>query len=239
MVYSKVEVEYLGDLKMAQIELVSRESLAKENWWLKLEAKEQRVVLVETQALTEALVTYGMSRLAVGEHLNNLQAVLAPKKMFGKFLKTQCRFSVATAHRYIDSYLKTKDRIPEAILRTAIARGYDVIDAKVVDKLPPPKTEDREKIVTYLEKVESARKEARQITAIPDYDSEVMKKEVINFIGLRYDRLPANPRLRQKWASEVIGMMLFRFKMKSSEFDPIEIPVGFQVVRGRPRVTAA
>lgn len=232
---------------MPQIELVSRESLSKEKWWGKLEASEQRSVLLETQALTEELVKHEMSRLGMGKHLKNLRSVLEPKKIFVKYVKSRYgdQFSIATAYRWIEIYENTEDKVPDVVLSTAIAHGYDVISTGMMEKMktiPQPKTQDRVKIVHYLEKVKAAQKasetEERSVTAFPEYDLEVMKKELINFAGLRYDRLPQAPKVRQKWATEVIGMLLSRFNMKATEFNPIEVPEGFRVVRGRPKSAA-
>jgi len=167
-------------------------------------------MLLETQALTEEMVKFGMSRLAIGEHLLRIRGVLEPKRKFVSYLRTQCRFSKATAYRYIETYIKVKDNIPDLVLRTAIARGYDIIDLTIVEHLPPPNTQNRTKIIKYLERIEEARKVERSNSATePDYavDPDALIREALNAVANRFDRLPTDVRVRRRWIEKLIGML--------------------------------
>jgi hypothetical protein len=225
---------------MPQIELVTRASVAQTDWWSALEPAEQRTVLIEAQALVEEMVKFGLARLAIGEHLANLQAILEPKRIFQKFLKSHFRQSKATAYRYIERYQYVKDRIPDLVLRTAIAHGYDIIDAQIeiMDKMPPPKTQDRAKIVKYLEKLEAASKEGKAAEPLPEYDEETLLREAFNFVLTRLRRLPNNSRTRSRWFERLTGMVLSEAALRVDEVAPVEVPEKFRVVRGRPRLTA-
>ncbi len=225
---------------MPEIELVTRSSVTNTDWWGVLTASEQRTVMIETQALTEEMVKYGMSRLAIGERLLNLREILEPKRKFVNFLNTQCRFSRATAYRYINTYLSVKDRVPEVVLRTAIARGFDITNAALVEKMPPPKTHDRTKIVKYLEKMEEYRREERSTAAEPEYDPDLLMREALNFVSMRFSRLPLNNRARGEWLEQLIGMILSDFGVrKEQSFAPVPVPEAFRVMRIRPKVESA
>ena len=225
---------------MQEIELVTRASVTNTDWWGVLTASEQRRVLIETQALTEEMVKYGMSRLAIGERLLNIRDVLEPKRKFVNFLNTQCRFSRATAYRYINTYLSVKDRVPELVLRTAIARGFDITNAALVEKMPPPTTHDRTKIVKYLEKVEEYRREERSTAADPEYDPDTLMRETLNFVSMRFSRLALSAKQREEWLEQLIGMILSDLGVQEEQsFAPVPVPEEFRVIRGRPRITSA
>jgi hypothetical protein len=224
---------------MPQIELVPRSSLTQMKWWNVLTPSEQRTVLLETQGFVEHRVRCGLSRLEMGKHLQALRDILEPKRIFTKFVKTQCNFSVATAYRFISDYEQISERVPEPVLRTAIARGYDVLDPEIIKKLPPPKTEDRNKIVKYLEKVEIARKEEKANAPDPEYDPELLMREAFNFVIMRFNRLPNDTRGRNKWLKVLIGMLLTELAGgEEHTFPPVPIPEGFRAVLGRPRHAA-
>jgi hypothetical protein len=209
------------------------------DWWSVLSASEQRAMLIETQALTEEMVKFGMSRLAIGEHLLNIRSVLEPKRKFVNFLKTQCRFSKATAYRYIETYMRVRDNVPDLVLRTAIARGYDVIDMTIIEKLPPPKTQDRTKIVKYLERIEEVRRSERSTSQEPEaaYDSDTLMREALNFVSIRFGRLPNDKKLRSRWVGRLIGMVLTELGSKEEQaFAPVDVPDEFRVPRKRSRL---
>ena len=227
---------------MPQIELVTRASVVSTDWWSVLTSSEQRTMLLETQALTEEMVKFGMSRLAIGEHLLNIRSVLEPKRKFVSFLKTQCRFSKATAYRYIETYMRVRDNVPDLVLRTAIARGYDVIDMTIIEKLPPPKTQDRTKIVKYLERIEEARRNERSTSQDPElqYDAETLMREALNFVSMRFGRLPEDKKIRTRWVGRLIGMMLSELgSTEEQAFAPVNIPDDFRVTRKRSRMISA
>jgi len=139
------------------IELAKRASVISTDWWKVLTASEERSMLIETQAYRAD----GQLRhvaTAIGEHLRDIPNVLEPRRKFVAFLEMQCRFSKATAYRYVETYVKVRGNIPDLVLRTAIARGYDVIDMTLIVPLPPPNTQDHTKIVKYLGQIEGAGK---------------------------------------------------------------------------------
>jgi len=226
---------------MPQVELVTRASLINTDWWSVLTASEQRAMLIETQALSEELVRFGMSRLAIGEHLHKIQTILEPKRKFVNFLKTRCRFSRATAYRYIEAYTKVKNNVPDLVLRTAISRGYDVIDMMMMKKLPPPKTQDLKKITRYLETIEKVRRAERPSQEVDaKYDPDILMREAFNFVSVRFNRLPDNGKSRSVWMGQLVGMMLTSLGVEEEQaFAPVNVPKEFRAVRGRPKMISA
>lgn len=226
---------------MPQIELVPRSALTTTKWWSKLNAGEQRLVLLETQSFVEHRVRCGLSRLAMGKHLLAIKEVLDHKGLWTAFLKSQCNFSRATAFRYIAEYQRTAERLPEIILRVAIATGYDTIDAKTVEKLPPPKTTDRAKIVTYLKKLSTAASDRRKRTAEPEeLDSDAALRECLHFVKKRFERLPSGSRSRNRWLEQFVGMLIDDLGIKEEHsFTPVPVPSNLRVLPGRPRLDQA
>lgn len=226
---------------MPQVILVSREELAQEKWWAKLDPAEQRTVLLETQGLTEQIVMWEMSRLAMGKHFKALQAVLEPKRIFTKFCRRFSRlFSVKTIYRWIALYDGTGKEVPELVLHTAIAQGFDIINERMIQqmkKTPLPKTHDRAKIVKYLEKVEATVKEEK-VVEIQRYTPEIGMKAAFHSVMRHYKKVP--PDKQSGWMEELIGLLMTKAgMMKKKPFAPVAVPKAFEVARGRPRLTAA
>jgi hypothetical protein len=226
---------------MPQVDLLPREFLTTTDWWGDLSPSEQRTVLIETQAINQERVTIGMSRLAIGEHLAKVRSILKPKRIYGRYLRSQFRLSTASADRWIQIYEETKDDVPEIVLRTAIAKGYDVIDTEMVKRIPPPKTHDRHKIVQYLEKLDEARREEQRASlADHEYDYETLMREALNFAGLRYSRLPEDMRTRHRWRKQFISMFLAETgATEEISFAPLPVPESLRVIHGRPRTISA
>lgn len=224
---------------MSQIQLIPRAALEKMSWWSELSASEQRIVLVEAQGLNEEMFKHGVSKLAIGEHLLKIQEVLEPKRKFTKFLKSQFRsVSPATAYRYIQNYTTTKDRLPEIVVQTAMTQGYHVIDMDMVEKMPPPRTQDRTKIIAYLDRLRLEKKVLSKEEGTED-DPRTMARECFNFICSRLDRLPNNSRSRINWLYSLFGMLMTQLGIgEEQSVTPADIPEGFRAIRGRPRIVA-
>lgn len=226
--------------------LVPIESLTALSGWEKLPASEQKAVEKETQALAYSMLEVGYSRLAVGEHLTNLQTILEPKRMFSKFLKIH-RFNRSTAYIHIAAYKNAKSTLPPAVLKVAMARGFKMLGdsedrplgvyTEAVKALPPPKTEDVTKIERWLIEVEERRMKIRPVSGhmVVSVDSDTLKKECFRFFESRYKKLPQNHKTRMRWTEDLIGMMLSLLGVGGAKsFGPTAVPEGFRAVRGRP-----
>lgn len=204
--------------------------------WDSLEKEEQDVVTAETSALDKALRDEGNARIAVGEHLYNIREVLEPKRVWNKFLLSITRFSRATAYRYISVYTAAKNLLPEPVMQAAMLRGMNRIDLDAVRELPPPRSSNVTVINEYLNELSNRPSAPREET----YDPNLLKRECLNFVKLRYDRIPAVGRSRSAWLTSLIGMMLTQHGItQPTTITPVPIPESFKVARGRPAQKAA
>src|ERR1700733_7674065 len=103
---------------MAQIQLIPRSAMESIAWWKSLTASEQRAVFLGTQALSEEMEKYGLSKLAIGQQLVRLREILEPKRKFCDYLRRNFpTCSVATAYRWIEQYETAKEKLPESFMK--------------------------------------------------------------------------------------------------------------------------
>lgn len=211
-------------------------NLATIDGWEKLEPNEQTLVRDEALALDTALELEGKAKLSVGEHLYNIREVLEPKRMFTKFLTSLHRgFSRATAYRYIDMYTAAKTLLPEPIIKAAMLRGANRINVKAIEASPPPDTTNVVKINEYLDSIEHPFR-----AHTPESNPEVLKKECVNFVTSRFERLPRAGRTRPAWMVSFLGMCLAGAGYTTPiTVEPVAIPEYYRGTRGRPKAAAA
>lgn len=222
--------------------------------WTALTAREQALVEKETKALGEALIGYGRSRLAIGEHLTRVREVLEPKQLFSKYLVAY-NLKRSTAYKHITAYENASKSLPEPFLRVAMARNMNMLGdspekplgiyTDVTKRLPPPRTEDPRKIHEYLDTVEEARlRKKRNVRKSKvdeiEYDADTLLKECYRFVDIRLQKLPARGRARRQWMDRLVGMMLTRIGVSGSHsFEAEAVPEDFIAVVGRPRKDSA
>lgn len=237
--------------------LVPETAYTELNWWERLDPQEQNKVKAEGEQLAVALLNHGRSRLAIGEHLRNIQAVLEPKNLFVKFLKN-FHFSVKTAYRYMNGFTNAQRELPASVLSAAMARGYNMIGeteqkplgiyTSAVRQLPPPANPTPEQANQWLDSVEQVRKktrstpeagfatEAEAITQSP----ELLLKECYRFIENRFKKLPENARERSRWMKDLIAYEMSLIGLeKSTPIMPKAAPSDFKAERGRPRLVTS
>jgi hypothetical protein len=226
-------------------------------WWSKLNEQEQQVILAEGQGLAGALLTMGRSKLAIGKHLTNIQATLAPHNVWLKFLRVY-HFPVRTAQHFIAGYKNALAAIPEPILKEAMARGMNIIGdtedkplgtyTAAVAALPPPPTPTPAQVVTYLEQLENVRRQTKHGAETPTSlvikpaDLGLATKVLYKTFSHWLRRLPTDRsgKIKMKFLSTVVGMFLAEAGITSQQtFGPQAIPAEFRIGRGRPRLTAA
>lgn len=230
---------------------IHTDAFSKLSWWKKLNPQEQTAVIGESQLLGTALLAFGQSRMAVGQHLEKLQSLLEPHNVFQKFLKT-FRFSTRTAYRYISGYRNASSLLPEPIVKAAMTRGLPLVGdtavkplgayTEVVKTLPPPPAPTELQANQYLDAIEKMRRETRtsNVFELPVGDPTTLLKECLRFVATRYKRLPQNKRTRDAWMNRLIGMQLAEFGIVGQHtFASIPVPAEFQVQRGRPKTVAA
>jgi hypothetical protein len=224
---------------MAQIGLIPRAAMETMPWWKTLSPSEQRSVLLTTQSLSEEMERHGLSKLAIGRHLVKLREILEPKKRFCDYLRRNFpTCSVATAYRWIEHYESAREVLPEGFMRVAMSQGYHVIDAELVEKNPPPRTQDRAKITAYLMKLKDERKKSRAIRSEETVDQQALMRECFNFVLSRFERLPQNNKQQTLWLSTLFGTLLSELGVDGDQLvRPMAIPDGFRAVKGRPKST--
>ena len=234
-------------------QLVPAEAFATLQGWDKLNEDEQNTVITEGHNLAVALLAHGNSRIAIGEHLSKLRSVLEPHNMFTRFLKN-FHFSKRTAYRYISGFENAKARLPEVVLKAAMARGVNIIGESevkplgiytdAVKKLPPPQHPSVEQANTWLTQVEQVRKDVKQQASVgftmPEpMDVQMALKESFRFISTRYKRLPNNSKVRGAFVRTLVGMILTELGVSGPQtFSPTAVPEDFRAQRGRPRELA-
>lgn len=241
-------------VKHVDTALVPVETFTELNFWQELNDKEQATVIQEGEQLAVAMLNYGRSRLAIGEHLFNIQRILEPKNVFTKFLSKVCHFSPKTAYRYINGYKNAQQMLPETVLKAAMARGYNILGdteekplgiyTEAAKQLPPPREASAEQAATWLDSVEQVRKKTRGMTSaavesinpIPQ-DPDTLLKECFRFVDNRFRKLPISHKVRQQWIKTLIGMELTLLGVGNQQtLSPIAIPTDFKAERGRPRI---
>jgi hypothetical protein len=202
---------------------VSTHDLNGMDGWAELERSEQDLIRAETHKLDDALIAAGNARLAVGEHLYNVQEVLKPKRMFNKYLVALNWTSRASAYRYIDLYTAAKTILPAPVLEQAMLRGIDRFSLKKIEDNPvPAKTANVVVINEYLDTITAVTPQ------VPSTDADVLKREVFNFFDTRFQRLPAAGRSRHSFALFIAGIILSRAGFDSAQsIKPIPIPAAF------------
>lgn len=215
--------------------------------WQDLDAASRRTVQAETQQLGQSFDGFIRSRLAVGEHFTRIHAVLEPRRMFSRFCEAY-NLNRSTANGFIASYANAKKSLPTEVLAVAAARGVNIMGSSsdsrplgkytdAVRKLPPPKTQDPQQIVDWLDELETIRKKAKKKAAEVEPDVDELLKDAYRYIVLRLDRVPS--RRRRAWLNRLVGMSLAKIGVASSQsFDPEAAPEDFVPVIGRPRSAA-
>lgn len=191
-------------------ELFPRSILTSQKWWDLLTPHTQRKVLLESQALTEAMVDLGMSRLRVGEHLWNIREELEPMRVFTKYLGLFKTFRKTAAYEYINHYADVKKKLPDNLVRTALAKGYELRDLQVMDQHPPPRMMNTQQQVKYLEHVTQLAKEQRrlpaQATAAEPPTYEVLLEEAVAYCARRLAQVDADEA--ENWVRQLALRLL-------------------------------
>lgn len=197
----------------------------------------------EDRALREDVDRYGKSKLGIGEHLSKIQQLLKEDRAFLRFVRNQSLFSQRSAYRYIAGYESAKT-LPASVLSEVMATGMNMLGdekrpfgvyTEAIKALPPPKTTDAVKVRDYLEKVKELRSTLRAEKAESEKPEELLR-EAFRAVNSRFQRLPKNHKTKQRFVERLVGMIMTDLGVSSPQrYEPIAIPAGYKVVRGRPR----
>lgn len=225
--------------------------------WDQLSRKDQTFLERETKFLGEALADYGRSKLAIGRHLTSIQEKLQPLRMFETYLKA-FHFKKSTAYSHITAFRNAEAHLPAPVLERAMVRNMSIVGLSEDEplgaytvpfkRLPPPNTDDVQKIDQYLDSIEEhrvridgrskARKEAKGV----ERDSNLLTKMCFKFIKRCLSQLPSTGENRKdkarqiSFVEDVMGMTLASLGVSSAKtIEPQAIPEEFRVGPGRPR----
>lgn len=212
---------------------MTNESLVSMDSWGKISPAEKRAVQSEALALQEALIHRENSKLAIGEHLINLQKILKPKGLYTRFLR-HYNFSEKSSYRYIRAFKLAQGRLPQDILKTAMMKGMDILGddyEQAIKELPPPAKASTEEAVQYLTTIKTKCKEIRSIKRterLEEKNPEILLEQAYQDFRLHFRKLPANHKRRMRWVHELAGMMLTELGVGNPQtIAPIAVPADF------------
>lgn len=212
------------------------ETISEVDWeslkgWEKLSGPEKVSVKREHTALGGTLERLGKDWIAVGTHLKELRSILARHGIFDRYVKLRpYGLSRATVNRRIRLAEKARRALRPDLLQFALLNGLDRIDVEAVKVIPPPKTSNPKEMTKYLKAVSER-------TASIVNDPEIMKRECINFIRLRWERLPEDwtGAKKSSWMKSVCGMAMTLIGVSSEQsIAPVAIPIDAFRKSGRP-----
>lgn len=215
--------------------------LEAEPWWNQLTTNEQKLVRDEDEGVAQDIMITGRARLSLGQRFKKLREVLEPKGVFERYCSGRFQMSVRSVYRYIDDFDFQNKILPAPVLRVAIVRGYDLVRdparlQRVIDKMPPPSTDDPVAAEDWLRQAKKVSRAPAMIGEIVDHVSmtfEIALKQSFRFVALRYGQLP--PRARKKYMENLLGMLITKFGVSNPiTIHPLAIPPEFIAQVGRP-----
>lgn len=234
--------------------IVSIDEFAKQNWWTKLKANEQRIVEQESKQLEEEMQKLLFSGLQIGVHFDRLHKILEPKRLWLKYLKSHFNgISQKTVYRYIKRWENAKRNLPKPVLRIAAVRGMDICGdtddrplgpyTDIVKRMPPPDTESERDINEWLDRIEEKRLKRIEERRAPGSvivevgDGEEMAKDCYQLFVRCLGRLqPKSHKAKSAFVLRLSGLMFAKIGVSGVQsVEVVAIPPEFERKRGRPR----
>lgn len=211
--------------------------LTKEDFWDELTKDEQRTVLTETEGILDELEKVRQLRMTVARRGLRVQAVLAPKGAYGKYLRTLEHYW-RTVYRWT-SQLKQLN-LPEPVLDAAEERGIDLarsVYAEPVQSMPQPKV-DKESIQKYLDKLEQSRVRlftARREEGVGHLAPVEAERRAYKVVMAQWRGIQNR---RAEWAKRLLGRLMHSMGLPAQRIEPEPPPETFLAKRsGRPSKT--
>lgn len=230
-----------------------REQIETSPWWPKVDDDSKKVIIAESTCLATALQSHGYSNLAIAEHFTAIYKILAPLKLFERFIK-QFNFRRRTVYRYLKSY-QNAQKLPEHVLKAALALNMNIMGetesqpygpyTDAMKKLPLPKKLDDETAVTYLKDIEAKRRQIRVKATVAEKEylpeePNDLQIEAYRSTLLSYHKLPRTWAVEKKqaWLRTLVSFQLTVGGFSSEnpqEIIPVVPPGDFIPKVGRPR----
>ena len=210
-----------------------------------LSVRDAKTVETETREFLNARFEGQRSYLAMGQHLERIQAVLEPAGKFLTFLGYLPNVSQATAYRMIWAWQNAQRVLPDATLQAAMLQGYKLISwqkdggftaqyekaiAKVEREIGPPPAHDLNRAHKWLARVAEVKREMSPKTRV--FDPEKGSISLIRGFQRWLGRLPRPER--GKAAERLLGQMMRVAEV--AQVKPVSLPKTYTMPkRGRPR----
>lgn len=235
--------------------LAPKVQLQSQRFFRKLSPKDQEALVERDRELTAARVVHGMSGLAIGQFLHEVNELLTPYNAYYKYLRSK-NIPPKTSYRYIRGYENAVNHFPEPVLRVAVARNLRIVSDDERKPLgeyteafrslgAPPK--DPERAVKYVDDMQTYVKERRarlkRTGKSPKSVAELAviedPKEALKYayrsLSIYIKKLPAGTR-KMNWLDHLVGMLLTDMGVSSRSFEAAAVPEDFRAKRGRPRL---
>src|SRR5262249_14455151 len=106
--------------------LAPKQTLQSLKFFKKLKESEQEKLLEKDRELTAARVVHGMSGLAIGQFLHEVNEMLTPYNAYYKYLRSK-NIAPKTSYRYINGFVNASQHFTEPVLRVAVARNLKIV----------------------------------------------------------------------------------------------------------------
>jgi hypothetical protein len=192
-----------------------------------LAVSDQEIVVNNHRAL---LVLRHRNRYEMGERLSRIQKILKPLRLYELYLKTELDESRATANRAV-AYYERIQALPASVRQVVVERSLK-LSPKRLEAFPPPDTDDRAEIESWLTIQQSGGQQIEIQT--PDDTPDVMIRQNLRDIRRNLRKIPK--RLRGYYADQLCGMVLTLAGMSAKRIEPLHVPENIFAM-GRPRLS--
>lgn len=230
--------------------------ITKAKFILAMPPRERELLISQIHGVHTALMMREVSGLALGAYLTNIQEITKKSRTFTKVLRLIGGVSTMTARRYMDGF-KNCSVLPTPVVKAMVLKGMTITPTpgkplgkytNAVRIITPPKSEDPERVIRYVNQIEDHVKQTRsrqtkarinksktggQETAIGD--PEQLLESTFRTAWLAANKLPNNVRTKRRFLDALVGMLLTHLNIQSpQQFAPEAIPESFIPKRGRP-----
>jgi hypothetical protein len=228
---------------------VPREAFQQLSFWNKLNAREQNALVAEGNQLNTMMVVEATSRLAIGQRLSSIHALLKGHKgAFDKFVKS-FSFSSREAYRRMNDYeeMSEKFHFQDHLMYAAMARGINLPGPykEALIAYPPPRNLPEEGANRYLDQLIKTKKQIAQarkegtISAAPAPDTAKKPPKVLLMQTFRMAKNAMrhlDSRQRTRFLEDLVGMLMTQRGLGNPKsFEPVAIPEEFNQGKGRPK----
>jgi hypothetical protein len=215
-----------------------------ENWWKKLDSKEQETIHSVDDRIGPVIDQYRKNRTAIGKLLYEAYPIMKPKGLWLDFIWRRFPgISRNTGLRIWHEYEETVEMVPEPIIDQGLKMGVDFSEREMreaVKRFPPPKRKvTPKKAAMWISKVvEMPRQKREPVPRATVASEEDVLQEAYTRTRRALVKIPEDRRLQV--ALRHCGMILkFAGATKAQLVKLIAVPAEWNPPLGRPKTKAA